>query len=151
MYQAIAGLPRTRTISTVGRIVTGANRPARVYRTQAASGLVAPGNYQVDDIGLGFSLNPLNLIKSAIGAVKGIFKNSTVSLPTTSGTVTVRGDDLGRVIRASSVQVAGAEPTSPTAMQQFTSGVEAIPGGWMTVAALGVGAIALTAALARRR
>jgi hypothetical protein len=150
MYENVTGMVRTRTISTVGRVLTDSNRPNRVYHSQVQTGAVAPGNYELDQVGLGFSLNPLNWIKSAVGAVKGVLSNSTVTLPTSQGNVTVQGRDLGSMIRGSSVSVAGAGQT-PTAFDQFNEGVERIPGGWLTVAAVGAAGVLLAMGLSRRR
>jgi hypothetical protein len=149
MYENVSGMTRTRTISTVGRMMGPSSRPTRIYRTQRNSGLVAPGNYQLEQVGLGFSLNPLNWIKSAVGAVKGVLSNSTVTLPTTAGGATINAKDLGAIIRGSTVQVAGTAPT-PGAMEQLNQGVERIPGGWLTVAGVGLGGILLATMLSRR-
>jgi len=149
MYQTNR-MQRTRTISTVGRMVSGRDRPARIYRSQRQTNVVAPGAYEVQQVGLGFSLNPLNWIKSAAGAIKGVLSNSTITLPTKQGNVTVQGSDLGSVIRGSSVNVAGATPT-PTFTDQFNTAVSSVPGGLITVAALGLGGVLLASSLMRRR
>lgn len=149
MYETVTRMPRTRTISTVGRIVTDRDRPARIYRSQRQTGVVAPGVYEVQQVGLGFSLNPLNWIKSAAGAVKGVLSNSTITLPTKSGNVTVQGSDLGSVVRGASVNVAGATP-QPTFTDQFNAAVGSVPGGLLTIAGVGLAGVLLASAMMRR-
>lgn len=81
-----------------------------------------------------------DILKSAgsavVGAVKGVFRDSTVTLP---GGVDVPAKDLPNVIRGASVRFG----KTPGPVEQF---VEQVPGGVgtiATVAAVGLGALLL--------
>jgi hypothetical protein len=149
MYQRVTPSQKYgRSVSVIGLARGTPSYAWKVQRSRRGGLSHIPAVYG-DATTLGFSLNPLSLIKSGLTAVKKIFSNSTVTLPTSSGPVTVKGGDLGTVVRGASFNVAGTQP--PTAMERISSGVEAIPGGWMTLAGVGIGAIVLTTVLSRRR
>lgn len=151
MYQTRSGMRPTRSISAgAGRLY---RRPIATMATRAnreRTFVQGPGSYSLASPTLGFSLNPINLIKSAVGAVKSIFKNSTVTIPGASGPVSVPTASIPAILRGATIEP-GLPAPPPTATQRIEAGIEAIPGGFATLAALGVGAIVLTAVLARRR
>ena len=83
MHELVNHMPRTRTISTVGTMVTSANRPHAVYVSQVRSGLVPPGHYEVTDPTLGFLGIP-NLLSAVVGKVGGLLgklKGTSVTFP----------------------------------------------------------------------
>jgi len=141
---------RTRrpiAISTIG--MSRNRRPSyswKVYRSQRQM-IHAPATMTYNP-GLGFSLNPLKLIASAgravVGAIKGTISKSTVTVPTDVGNVSVPFSKLPGMVKGSTVQFG----EQPGAMERVGQAVESIPGGWATLALVGVGAALL---LSRRR
>jgi len=107
----------------------------------------SPAVYQYGP-GLGFSLNPLSLIQKAgsavVGAVRSVFKGTTVSVPTAVGQIPINASDLPNMIRGSSVNFG----PKPTVMDQVNQAVEAVPGGLATIA---VGGVIAAILLSRRR
>lgn len=82
--------------------------------------------------------NPFKLIGKAVSAVKGAIKGgTTITLP--SGGVIQTGQGG-----------ASYTPGGKSPMQQFQTGVEGIPGGWGTIAAVGAGALLVGVLLSRR-
>jgi hypothetical protein len=77
--------------------------------------------------GLGFSLKPPQWLRTAAAQIIGGTKVSvpSVNIPLPGG---------------GSVQTPGTKPTFPQQAQQM---VEQIPGGWLTLAAVGLGAVLL--------
>lgn len=104
--------------------------------------------------GLGFSLKPPAWLRS-LGSkvVSAIKSNVRVSVPTPAGTITVDPNDpdslrrAQEILRGARVEV-GAPAPSPA--QQAASMVESIPGGWLTVAAIGTGLMWLATRGSRR-
>lgn len=109
----------------------------RHYRTRIVSrAVLGPGGYAVAP-GLGFSLNPLNWIKSAAKAVAGAIKGgTTVTLPS-GGTIQTGGG--------------GASYTPPPTPAPTPTGIDAIPGGLGTLVGIGAGALVLGLLLSRRK
>ena len=85
--------------------------------------------------GLGFSLKPPAWLRTAVGQIVG---GTTVSVP--SVTVPLPG--------GGSVTTPG---TKPTIGQQLQTGVNTVPGGWVTVAAVALGAMYVLPKLMGRR
>jgi hypothetical protein len=80
---------------------------------------------------------------AVVGAVKGVFRDSTVTLP---GGIEVPAKDLPRVVKGASVRFG----KTPSPAEQF---VEQVPGGLGTiavVAAVGLGALLLMGGRGRR-
>ena len=101
--------------------------------------------------GLGFSLKPPAWLRSAAGAV---LKQTTVTIPTPMGPMTY---DLSNPAQAKALQdiatktkVSVGKQSGGGFMQQVETSVESIPGGWLTIAAVGAAAVLLFM-FARRR
>lgn len=103
--------------------------------------------------GLGLSLKPPDWLTNIVGAV---VKGTTVTIPTPGGPFVV---DLGDPASIAAAQAAlkgtklstsvGTKPTTP--LQQVNAAVESMPGGWLTVAGIGLAAFLILPRLLRRR
>ena len=111
-----------------------------------ASRVIVPGG---ELAGLGFSFKPPSWLRNIAGAV---MKGTQVSVPTPAGVpIVVDGADpnaLKKVLDALkgtkiSTQVGTPRPSLP---QQAENAIESIPGGWFTVAAVGLGVLLLVKA-----
>jgi hypothetical protein len=97
--------------------------------------------------GLGFSLKPPAWLRNFAGAV---IKGTTISVPTPSGIpIVVDGSDpnayqkILAMFRGTTVSTQAGTP-SPSIPQRAAQAIQNIPGGWLTVGALALGAIMLS-------
>ncbi len=135
---------QARGISSIGMIRSAPSYPWRVYRSVAGE---APASLYSYTPGLGFTLNPFRLVKKAVVAVKSLLKQSTVTVPTDMGPVSIPVTRLPGLVRNASVDIGG----KPSAIEQIGQAVESVPGGWATIAAVGIGAVVLATTMGRRR
>jgi hypothetical protein len=86
-----------------------------------------------------------------------IIKGTTVTVPTPAGPVTVDLGDPASVNRAKTIlsgtristSVASRPPSAPQQVDQFVQ--EQIPGGWLTIAGVGLGLLVFLPMLSGRR
>lgn len=100
---------------------------------------------------LQFSLKPpKGVLDFGRGLINAVVGGVTVTLP--NGQV-VRAADLPNVVSGSRVNVAQPQPgpTPGSAMSQVNDTVQRIPGGWLTIAGVGLGVVFLAMNASRRR
>lgn len=122
--------------------------PISVATTAPVSAVTAPVQVAVPAgpvpqylTGLGFSLKPPAWLRNFAGAV---IKGTTITIPTPTGIpIVVDGSDpnayqkILAMLRGTTVSTqAGA--ASPSIPQRAAQAIENIPGGWLTVATLGI-------------
>lgn len=88
--------------------------------------------------GLGISLTPPRWLREAAA---NAFKSATVRVNTPAGPIDLSPADAAAALKSARITVGADRMPASSPAEAISRGVESIPGGWLTVAGLGLAAV----------